>query len=1311
MSFERSDAGTVVTFYSYKGGTGRSMALANTAWILAASGLHVLAVDWDLESPGLHRYFHPFLVDRSLATTRGVLDLVRDFAAAGLERGPEGDDAVAEQARLARYAVSLEHDFAGGGTLDFVPAGRQDAGYGSRVSTFDWDSLYRRQGGGRLVEALRADMKAAYDYVLIDSRTGLSDTAGICTVALPDVVVDCFTLNTQSIDGAAAVAAQIRDLAGPDRRVRVLPVPMRVEDGEQTKLEAGRDYARARFRGLLADLDHEDRERYWGDVEIPYKPYYAYEEILATFGDRPRQENTLLAAYERLTAVVTGGRVRELVPPEEALRRRLLAEFERPRAAIPSDVFVSYAEQDRTWAEWLGAVLAAEGYRVVLQRGNLAPGADLSRETARALTGTACTVVLLSPDYLESPSAAASWEAAFATRPRGERRELLPVRIAEFRPWGSFAGRVALDLVGLEPGRARDELLAALRELGLAPSGSAPGTRPTDPGAPAFPGSGPAVSNLPARNPAFVGRDDLLLGLRDRLRASSRARGAAVVLHGLGGVGKTQVALEYAHRFASDYELVWWSQADQPGEVRASLAQLGREVGLLAGGEVGENVRVVLEALRRDRNRRPWLLIYDNAEEPTDLAGLTPTGPGHLLLTSGNRVWSTSGAEVVEVDVLSRPESVELIRRRGGDISDPRADLLAERLGDLPLALEQAAVWHAETGMPVDEYVGLLDERLGELLSLGSATHTRTVAATWGLAFERLREQAPGAAQLLELAAFFGPAPIPVRLLERGGSVSSLPDPLRAILTDRLGRLAALRVVNRYGLARLDAERETLQVHRLVQDFLRDRLSGPERERYRRGVHEILVAASPGNPDDPASWDRYAAASPHIVPSGALAGDAAVRRVVLEQIRYQSVRGDFESGRDLAESARARWLEELGPDDVDTLFASQYLADALRWLGEIVRPRELNQDALDRMRRIWGEDDERTLYTANSRAADLRIEGRFGEARALDEDNLARFRRLLGEDAPDTLRAMNNLAVDLRLLGDFRAARDLDVEIGRRQEQRGGGVVSQALITLSGISQDLVGLGEFAAARDLIAARLVPFRDRLGELHPDVLRVHRTWEIALRGAGGYAEALRVGERTLDRSGRRLGERHLDTLAAQMTVATDRRLNGDLAGARDLGRLSLSEHRDLLGDAHPFTQVAAVNWAITLRRVGELDAARDLDTTACAVLRECLGDAHPFTVAALAGMAGDLALAGDGSAAARRSEEVAALARRVYGADHPETVAAEVNLALDRTTAGDRPSPPGEAAGRLARMLGPEHPLVVVARTGGRIEFGSEPPSF
>lgn len=1311
--------GQIITFYSYKGGTGRSMALANTAWILASNGHRVLVVDWDLESPGLHRYLHPFLIDKEMQSSRGTIDLIWDFASAAMSHEEAGDAAfeddewVTNRARVERYAVSLDWEFPGGGTLDFVPTGRQDAAYSRRVSGIDWERLYDRQGGGDFFTRLRENMKQDYNYVLVDSRTGFSDTGAICTVALPDVVVDCFTMSSQSILGAYDVAASIRERSR-SRPIRILPVPMRIEDAEKSKLEAGRDDARRTFEPFLAHLDHAARERYWGEVEIPYKPYYAYEEILATIGDRPHQENTLLAFYERLTSAITDGRVTELVPMDEAERRKWLAQFERTKRSLPSDIFISHVEQDRMWADWIAHQLESVGYRVTLQGSALPVGADLITELRRAIGGAACTLAVMSPDYLESPSAKHAWEAAFTRGSTGQQGLLVPVLVSKFRPWGVFSSRVPVDIAQLEAAEAREELLAAVREPGLPPSG--PTREVVQPDQePRFPGAEPIISNLPNRNPHFVGRDSLLLSLRQRLLSSTTAVVVPQALHGLGGVGKTQVALEYGHRFGADYDLVWWLPAEQPVEARYQLAALAPLLNLVApgdeSGDADRSVRAVVDALRRGDPYRRWLLIFDNADDPAELEALLPAGPGHLIITSRNQDWATE-AQTVEVDVFARDESIALLKRRGRDLSPHDSDRLAERLGDLPLALEQAAVWQSETGMSVEEYLHLFDDRLEQLLASGSPQlYSTSVAATWSIVFDRLRVQSPASVQMLELCAFFGPEPIPFRLLSLG-RFASLPEPLAGTISDSILRRRAVREIGRYALAQVDPAKDTLQVHRLVQAVLREGLTPEQRSSYLANAHELMAAANPGAPDNRRTWSQHAELSPHLGPANVIDGSHdKIRKVVLDQIRYRYRRGDIAGSRDLAELAYGRWLERLGPDDAQTLVVSRYLADSLRWLGESKRARELNEEAITRLTRKFGENHEHTLATWNSIGADLRGLGRFADAKKLDQDNWTRHKAVYGEDAPETLRCSHNLAVDLRLLGEFQQARELDEDTLRRRRRVLEPEDSYILSSTANLARDLLNLGNFPEARAMLEAILADFRPLLPSDHIEILSAARAYAVTLRMDGDYDAARELMEENYALHKKRFGTGHQLTLDTMISVGNNRRAAGDYAGALAITEETLNRSLQVLGDEHPFTQAAAVNHGVVLRITGEAERAARLIAQAYLVLETTLGADHFFAITGAANQATDLATAGDHEAARALSEQVLERARRTRGPNHPDSLAYAVNLALDLRALKDPQADRmhGEAVTTMRRVLGDAHPVTLAAAEGKRGEFDIETP--
>lgn len=335
--------GRIVTFYSYKGGTGRSMALANFAWILAANGKKVLVMDWDLEAPGLHRYFRPFLTDPELVETDGLIDAIWELAGTALETAqptstglPDDEyervaealedatrrlrpiDGAQEATRRAPRVVkgsgrakapALPQLFPSGGSIDLIGAGRQGSTYSARVNTFGWQRFYELNGD-RLLEQAKRYLRSTYDWVLIDSRTGVSDTAGICTIQMPDTVVACFTPNRQSVAGVSEVLNSIRshNSARIDgSSIRFFPVATRIENLEPRKLEASRAYFRGRLGEFLPEQFSSAPREYWDAMEIPYKTGYAFEELLAAFGDATGAlgaADTMLSHMEKMAQVI-----------------------------------------------------------------------------------------------------------------------------------------------------------------------------------------------------------------------------------------------------------------------------------------------------------------------------------------------------------------------------------------------------------------------------------------------------------------------------------------------------------------------------------------------------------------------------------------------------------------------------------------------------------------------------------------------------------------------------------------------------------------------------------------------------------------------------------------------------------------------------------------------------------------------------------------------------------------------------------------------------------------------------------------------
>jgi class 3 adenylate cyclase len=526
------------------------------------------------------------------------------------------------------------------------------------------------------------------------------------------------------------------------------------------------------------------------------------------------------------------------------------------------------------------------------------------------------------------------------------------------------------------------------------------------------------VWHLPARNPYFTGRNDLLAELRRRLRAGE-ATLVVQALYGLGGVGKTQLALEYAHRFAADYDMVWWIDAEQPVLIPDQLAGLAARLELPAGPTVADTVDRLLAELR-DRNR--WLLVFDNAERPADVADYRPGGAGHVLITSRFPGWGAIGGRL-EVDVLARAETVTLLRARIPDLDDELADKLAAELSDLPLAAAQAAAYLEQTDLPAGDYLRRFRAHRATLLARGEVLgyHGRLDTA-WALSLERLHGEDPAAVQLLELAAFLAPEPIPLYLFSEHAAL--LDEPIGTTAADADALADTLGALIGYSLARRSPD--GFQVHRLVQAVIRHQLPPDRQQATAQQVMELLAAACPGDPQDPANWAAYAELAPHVLATAPF-GDpsSAGRRLVLNAIRYLQAKGDSSASRAVCEQLLDRWRSVLGPDHPDTLTATSNLTFALGRLGEAESSRILGEDTVERCRRVLGPDHPTTLVAAAALTLALVELPELESGRILGEDTVERGRRVLGPDHPTTLWAAATLTLALVRLGAAEPARAL----------------------------------------------------------------------------------------------------------------------------------------------------------------------------------------------------------------------------------------------------------------------------------------------
>ena len=540
------------------------------------------------------------------------------------------------------------------------------------------------------------------------------------------------------------------------------------------------------------------------------------------------------------------------------------------------------------------------------------------------------------------------------------------------------------------------------------------------------------------QNLHFLGRDDILEQLRQMLCVSRpETYNHRVALYGMGGVGKTQCAMEYMFRYKPEYCSVFWISAATQADFQTGFQKIAERTNCIADDEKDADAvaRAVLYWLSKQSS---WLLVIDNLDDISVVERYLPdTGSaddGHILITTRNQDPTGIPAQGLEVKIFDSRRAIDLLLLRATGTtqqSQPEmrshASKIVDQLGYLPLAIEHAAAYIRQSSPDLSKFLDMYSQSRKEFLEdlpNQNYAYPRAVAATLLMSFETVSAENEEAAKLLVLFSFLNPDGILVEFLQAG--YEGLDDPLRSLINNPFKFRKALGKLGQFSLVRQSRDGQTIAVHRLVQAVIRDHLETASKVRYEEATISLFLSAFPDFEKDKRQiCRRYQAQVLGPLLAVIELGTEDVANVLLRVGYFLSRDGKYYNGEQFEHKAVEMCTVLFGPEDNRTLLSMNNLASTYRALGRTKAAASLHQKALEARTRTLGKEHTDTLMSMNNLAVAYRALGRTKEAAGLQQKALESRTRTLGKEHPDTLGSMNNLAETYRALGRTKEATGL----------------------------------------------------------------------------------------------------------------------------------------------------------------------------------------------------------------------------------------------------------------------------------------------
>ena len=531
----------------------------------------------------------------------------------------------------------------------------------------------------------------------------------------------------------------------------------------------------------------------------------------------------------------------------------------------------------------------------------------------------------------------------------------------------------------------------------------------------------PAQNNLPNRNLHFTGREELLDNIHKAFQTkNSLSLVRAQAIKGMGGIGKSETAKEYAYRYRDEYKHIWWVNAETDASIEAAYRSFAQRIKLCSPEDNSETIIASVKKWMND-NRR-WLFIFDNAENEKSLekyCSSSGEAGQHILVTSRNQLFQKYAS--IDINVFSEQEACEFIEKYTQKPADDFFKELAQKMDYLPLALDQAAAYMYHNKMSYKDYLDLYDKYNLELLADNDDDpDKKTVATTWKISFEKIKN--PTSHQLLNLFAYLAPDNISKQWFVDANEV--LPDELREVAANDLQYLKAITELTKYSLINLD-EKGTISIHRLVQQVIRESLKN-EQNKWRNYCISILHELRYFDFSTAESRDLFRTLAPHVeVVTKDINDDNATREVA--NLYYFLGWGfddlaDYNKALEYYEKALAIYEEILGKEHPLTALAYNNIAAIYDKQGNYGKALEYCEKALAIREKVLGTEHPDTATTYDNIAAVYGKQDDYGKALEYCEKALAIREKVLGTEHPDTATTYNNIGIVYEYKYDYEHA-------------------------------------------------------------------------------------------------------------------------------------------------------------------------------------------------------------------------------------------------------------------------------------------------